>query len=77
MEQKIKENKQKAKKPHATQANNITNEMIQELDEQIADLEKERKETEKSWNDKIQAIESELMQKRVEEEKKLLILKEK
>jgi len=40
-------------------------------------VEKDRKETEKSWNDKIQTIESELMQKRVEEEKKLLILKEK
>lgn len=51
--------------------------MIQQLDEQIADLEKERKETEKLWNEKIQTIQGELSQKRVEEEKKLLILKEK
>lgn len=51
--------------------------MIQQLDDQIAELEKERKETERSWNDKIQAIEGELSQKKIEEEKKLLILKEK
>lgn len=51
--------------------------MIQQLDQQIAELEKERRETEKTWNDKIQNIEGELSQKKVEEEKKLLILKEK
>ena len=51
--------------------------MIQQLDQQIGELEKERRETERTWNDKIQNIEGELSQKKVEEEKKLLILKEK
>lgn len=41
--------------------------MIQELDDQIAEIEKERKQTEKNWNEKIQVIENELQQKRVEE----------
>jgi hypothetical protein len=41
--------------------------MIQDIDNQIAELEKERKESERSWNEKIQTIESELQQKRIEE----------
>lgn len=77
MEQKIKENKEKAKRPQPAQTSNITQEMIQQLDQQIAELEKERRDTERTWNDKIQNIEGELSQKKVEEEKKLLILKEK
>lgn len=58
MEMKIKENKEKAKKPSQQSGTIVTNEMIQELDDQIAEIEKERKETEKVWNEKIQAIEN-------------------
>ena len=78
MEQKIKENKDKGSKKHPSQPNSqVTQNMLQELDQQIADLEKERRDSEKTWNDKITHIETELQAKRVEEEKKLLILKEK
>jgi len=38
MEVKIKENKEKAKKPPQPAVNVITAEMIQEIDDQIADL---------------------------------------
>lgn len=58
MEMKIKENKEKAKKPSQQNGTIVTNEMIQELDDQIAEIERERKETEKAWNEKIQAIEN-------------------
>ena len=36
MEQKIKESKEKAKRPQPPPTSNITQEMIQQLDEQIA-----------------------------------------
>ena len=51
--------------------------MIAEVEDQINELEKDRKEAEKSWQEKIHNIETELQQRRLEEEKKLLILKEK
>ena len=73
MESKIEESKKKAKKGQTS--NNVTVEMIAEIEGQINDLEKERRESEKSWNEKIQNIETELQQRRLEEEKKLLILK--
>jgi hypothetical protein len=44
MENKIKENKEKAKKANDKNTTIITNEMIQEVDDQIIELEKERKE---------------------------------
>lgn len=43
MQQKIKENKEKAKRPQQNQNNNVTQEMIQQLDHQIAELEKEKR----------------------------------
>ena len=76
MEARIKESKEKGKGKASQPTNSVTQAMIEELDQQIADLEKERKESEKSWNEKISNIENELQGKRVEEEKKLLILKE-
>ena len=40
-------------------------------------MERERKESDKSWGEKINNIENELHQRQIEEEKKMLILKEK
>lgn len=76
MEQKIEEGKKKSKKGGA-QNHVVTVEMIAEVEDQINELEKDRKEAEKSWQEKIHNIETELQQRRLEEEKKLLILKEK
>ncbi len=73
MEQKIKQSKEKAKKGPSHTI--VTVDMINEIVEQIDQLEAERKESEKGWNQKIHNIESELQQRRIEEEKKLLILK--
>jgi len=39
--------------------------MIQELEEEISSLEQERKESEKMWHDKINAIDSELREKKI------------
>lgn len=47
MEMKIKENKEKAKKPSQQNGTIVTNEMIQELDDQIAEIEKDRKSVER------------------------------
>ena len=63
----------KAKKP----IQSITPEMITSLEEEISILEQERREYEKLWQEKIRAIDIEYEQKKLEEEKKLLILKEK
>ena len=49
--------------------------MILKLEEEIAELEQERRETEKLWEEKVKAIDSEYAQKKIEEEKKMLILK--
>jgi hypothetical protein len=72
MEAKIKEAKEKAKKPVVS---TVTVEMISKVEEEINQLEKERKETEKNWNEKISNVE--LQARRVEHEKKVLILKDK
>lgn len=47
------------------------------MESEIKRLEAERKEGEKVWQDKIKAIDLELLLKRNEEEKKLLILRDK
>lgn len=75
MEQKMSHNKQKekGKKMQAV----ISPEMIEELEEEIDSLEKEKKDVEKHWQQKIAMIDQQLYQKRQEEERKLLILKEK
>ena len=51
--------------------------MISQLQEEISDLEKQRKDTEKTWHQKISAIDTELREKKMEEEKKIMLLKEK
>ena len=51
--------------------------MIEQLEAEIEALQREKKDVEKHWQEKIGLIDQELHQKRVEEEKKLLILKEK
>ena len=51
--------------------------MIAELEEEIIKLESEYKEAEKVWGEKIANLEVEHSNRRIEEEKKLLILKEK
>ena len=56
MEHKIEESKKKAKKPN--NQNIVTVEMISEVEEQISQLERERKDAEKGWQEKIHNIES-------------------
>ena len=55
----------------------ITQDMIQGLEAEIKKLQAERREGEKMWQDKIKTIDIELMLKRTEEEKKMLIMREK
>lgn len=49
--------------------------MIANMEAEVKQLEIQRKEGEKNWQDKIKAVDIELMIKRNEEEKKLMILK--
>lgn len=63
--------KAKSRKPIQT----VSPEMILKLEEEIAELEQERRETEKLWEEKVKAIDAEYAQKKIEEEKKMLILK--
>lgn len=55
----------------------VTPEMLEQLEDEVNSLEQARKEAEKVWYDKISAIDSELREKKMEEEKKLMMLKEK
>lgn len=47
------------------------------MENEVKQLELQRKDGEKSWQEKIKAVDVELILKRNEEEKKLLILREK
>jgi hypothetical protein len=51
--------------------------MIQGLETEIKRLEADRREGEKTWQDKIKAVDLELMLKRTEEERRLMIIREK
>ena len=51
--------------------------MIETMEMEVKKLEAERKEGEKIWQEKIKAVDVELILKRNEEDKKLLILREK
>jgi hypothetical protein len=75
IEEKLRENREKMKKGQAS--NVVTVEMISELEEEIMKLEAEHKDAEKVWGEKLSNLEVEFSNRRVEEEKKLLILKEK
>ena len=74
LEQKLAAGKERLrnKKPVPT----VTPDMISELEEQIAGLEEERRDNERLWQGKMRAIDLEFEQKKLEEEKKLLILRE-
>ena len=48
---------------------------VRNLDEVLSRLEREKRESDKHWQDKIHNVDNELHQRRLEEEKKLLILK--
>jgi hypothetical protein len=62
MEAKIKE---KGKKGVNLNATPVTSAMIQELEEQLSGLEGMRKESERTWHDKIQTIENEISSKKL------------
>jgi hypothetical protein len=51
--------------------------MIEGLEGEIRKLEGERKEGERNWQEKIRTVDLELIVRRAEEERKLLILREK
>lgn len=51
--------------------------MVSYLEEEITNLEEERRESDRLWQEKIRAVDAEYSQKRREEEKKLIILKQK
>lgn len=76
IEQKLAINKEKAKTKKQND-NLISEEMIASMEAEVKQLELQRKEGEKNWQEKIKAVDIELMIKRNEEEKKLMILKEK
>ena len=69
-------NKEKAKSKKGSEQF-ITEEMVEGLEREIRQLESDRREGERGWQEKIKAIDIELIHKRNEEEKKLLILREK
>lgn len=81
LEQKLALNKEKAKSKRqgqgqTEQQHSITEEIILNLEEEVRRLEGERKEGERAWQEKIKAVDVELILKRGEEEKRLLILRE-
>ena len=51
--------------------------MIKTLQDEVRQLQAMKKQGEKEWQDKIKNIDLELYKKRMEEEKKMLILREK
>jgi hypothetical protein len=51
--------------------------MISEIEEEIIKLESEYKDMQQSWTEKINNLDVEHSNRRIEEEKKLLILKDK
>jgi hypothetical protein len=55
----------------------VTIEMISEIEEEIIKLESEYKDMQQSWTEKINNLDVEHSNRRIEEEKKLLILKDK
>lgn len=64
METKIKE---KGKKGVNLNSNPVTMEMIQQLEEQLSSLQVMKKDTERTWYDKIQTIENQLSSKKLDE----------
>ena len=74
VEERIRENREKLRK--GTQ-HVVTVEMISEIEEEIMKLETEFKELQKSWQEKISNVEVEYSNRRIEEEKKLIVLKDK
>lgn len=51
--------------------------MVVALEKEIAQMEQDRRDEESTWQEKVKTIDMEYEQKKMEEEKKLLILKEK
>jgi multidrug resistance efflux pump len=74
IEEKIKENKEKMRKGNS---NVVTVEMISEIEAEIIKLESEHKEAERVWGEKLANLEAECANRRLEEEKKLIILRDK
>ena len=81
LEQKLALNKEKGnakeKQKGKKSSQAISNELIEEMEEEVRKLEIQKKKGERVWQDKIRLIDGELLLKRQEEERKLQMIREK
>ena len=75
--EKSKQLKKTSQQSQQSHIQTITEDMIKTFEEEVKELEHKKKQGEKQWQQKIKIIDLELYKKRVQEEKKMLILREK